>query len=67
MLNLNETFSWTIDECVKVRESIEYVGEGQWKSKLCSEYLIEENLSDINWRIADHYVKNFHNKSLTTD
>lgn len=48
--------SWTIEQCVQVFANMEYLGIGDWECELCSDYLDNEEVELLNWRLASAYV-----------
>lgn len=48
--------SWTIEQCIKVFANMEYVGMGDWECELCTDYLDNEEIETLNWKLASAYV-----------
>ena len=57
MLEPAKINSWTVEQCVEVFASMEYLGAGEWECELCSDYLDEEQVETLNWRLASAYVE----------
>mgnify|MGYP003124525285 FL=1 len=56
MLNPSKINSWTIEQCLEVYATLEYLGMDEWYSPLLSDYMDCEQKESLNWRLADAYV-----------
>ena len=63
MLEPAKINSWTVEQCVEVFASMEYLGMGEWECELCSDYLDEEQVETLNLTLAQAYVDEKQKKS----